>query len=561
MPNHKCGRFLIIGALVFIVAALAPDRADAQGDLKGLETEIGQAWKGRDFPRVVAAGHKYLAVVADPDSFEQMVTFLYISGAETVAGRTDDAAGHLDRVVDYIVRATCQTQAPQHEALTTLLAILLQDMPASSRGNMQVMLVKVWDDVSAKGRASDPYAGTYHGFSTLIAAGLAQLYFLSGAESQAKSFAGEAVVSAPPVEVTEIPYGGENVCGCIRTLNSPYFLSRSSELEVDDYVAYIRGRIHRFTHPPRAMALGTALEIFMKTKDTERLRRAAFALEELRDRSLTTGSLNGWPSLNERVESLYKQLKERYADLWPPPRVTTAISRDEADRDPRLGRSGPPYTRKHVNRYGGESGKKYSFDYWPILLKTTLPVQAGKIPADKPWIKYAEESGRPANATTASVPGRAVAGSPWWLYTLEEGRLRVVGRAKTWNAGQRPDDPWELRVERLALGNLWSVDATLHKEESREPLELLGPVYVSQELLGPDFEDLPPHRQKLFLQGLPWVGMSARLMRVNIAACDKAIRNWSEFPDDFRQFHVFDCASLTVTVSGGRVIEVAGHPR
>jgi hypothetical protein len=533
---------------------------ETQEDTTQLKAEIAKAWEARDFPRVEVAGGKYLAAMAKPDSPEHIVTLFCISGAETVAGRIDEAVKHLDQVLECVVRLTCQAQSPQHLVLAGLIFNFLQNMPPGSRGNMQVMLVKVWEAVSEKGRGRGPYASLYQGFSTMIAAGLARLYYLSGADSVARSFAGEAILSAPPAEVNEMPYTSDTVCGCIKIQTSNDFLTSSDDRRVDDYIAYARGGMHRFTHPPRALALVTGLEIFMKTKDTERLRRAAFALEELRDRSLTTGSLNDWPWLNEQINAQYKLMKEQYAHLWPAPKVFPAVSAAEADSDPRLGKTVPPYARKHVSRYGGESGKDYSCDYWPILLKTTVPAKAGKIPTDRPWVRYAPEGGRPPNATTPYGAGGAVADSPWWLYVLEEGRLRVVGRAETWNAGTRPEDPWELRVQRLALGNLWSVEVILDKRESREPLKLLGPVYVSQELLGPDFEDLPPHRQKLFRQGLPWVGMSSRLMRINLHACDKVMADWPKYSYDFQMDHVIECAGWTVTLRGGQIVDVTGPP-
>lgn len=103
--------------------------------------------------------------------------------------------------------------------------------------------------------------------------------------------------------------------------------------------------------------------------------------------------------------------------------------------------------------------------------------------------------------------------------------------------------------------------AILDKRESQEPLKLLGPVYVSQELLGPDFEDLPPHRQKLFRQGLPWVGMSARLMRINMHACDKFMLDWPKYSYDFQRGHVIKCEGWTVTLRDGEIVDVAGQPR
>ena len=245
---------------------------------------------GADTDRKHAAGRKYLAAVPSPESPEQMTSFLCISGAETVAGRTDEAADHFVRTVDYLARLTCQTQSPQHQVLAALISHFLQHMPPGSRGNMQVMLNEVWEAVSEKGRKPDTLASTHQGFSTVIAAGLAQLYYLSGADSVARTYAGEAVLSAPPVEVAEITYEGGTVCGCIRIQPFKSFWSGSSDSMIDDYIAYIRGRTHRFTHPPRALALLAGIEIHMKTRDDTRLRRAAFALEELRDRSLTTGS-------------------------------------------------------------------------------------------------------------------------------------------------------------------------------------------------------------------------------------------------------------------------------
>jgi hypothetical protein len=362
------------------------------------------------------------------------------------------------------------------------------------------------------------------------------------------------------VDVPEIPYESGTICGCIRIQPFNDFWSGPSDSRIENYISYIRAKTHRFTHRPRALALLAGIEIFMKTGDDTRLRRAAAALEELRDRSLTTGSLNILPWLKEDIDKLYAKLKEQYPQIWPAPLTHPPISPAEADGDPRLGKTGPAFTRKYVNRYGGDSGKKYSFDYWPILLRTSIPAQPGKIPSDRPWIIYSVNEQRPLNATPQAGAGRVAVDRPWWLYALEDGQLRVVGRALAWSAGKQPDSPWELRVENLALGDLWSVAAILDKDDTQVPLKVLGPVYASQELLGPDFEDLPPHRQKMFLQGLPWIGMSARLLRVNLHYCDRSMSDFRRYHWDFRPDQTIKCAGWTLTLRGGRVVDVVPDP-
>jgi hypothetical protein len=151
---------------------------------------------------------------------------------------------------------------------------------------------------------------------------------------------------------------------------------------------------------------------------------------------------------------------------------------------------------------------------------------------------------------------RTSADQSWWLYRWEDGQLRIVGRARIWKQSKNLNDTGELIVERLALGNLWSTTAFFAKYETEKTFDLLGPVYCSQELLRADFEGLPAHRLQLFREGLPWIGMSERLIRINMRSCSKAILEWEKGANNFQDEQTIACNMWKVTLREGRITAI-----
>lgn len=510
---------------VIFFAILSAGPAVPQTDVNQQLAEVLKAWEARDFTRVEAAGLTYLAAMGDFASAPAVAALSLVSGAETVAGRLKAAAMHLAQGFESLVQYSCVNQVYPHRLAGVTIGQLLRDLPPRSRPNLEVVMSQVWEGLARKGRESGPRAEMYRGLATMAAAGLASLYLMVGDTATARSFAGEAWISAPPAEIypAEIYQiaTSSTICGCIRMKSRTEFLRPGDFRFEDHFREYVRELTYGCFHLPRAWALTAALAVYIQVNDTDRIRRTAYALEDLRDRSLTTGSLDGDPYIRGQVDATYELVKKRYAHLWPAPETVPPVLLSEAENDPRLGKTGPPYV-------GKRKGQGSTLTERLILLKATPP--AGM--------------------------DRAAPEQPWWLYRLGKGQLRVVGRAKTWKAAKNSEHQWELRVERLALGDLWSTDGFFADFKTKRTLELLGPVFVSQELLGLDFQGLPPHRLQLFKEGLPWVGMSERLMRVNMSSCTSAMIQRNEMPRDFEVEQTIPCTGWTVSLRDGRVVAV-----
>jgi hypothetical protein len=169
---------LIFMTLVVMTAA-GNDRI--QTDSKQLTAEAEKAWEEGDFPKVEAASRKHLAALTRLDSPEAVVTLFYLSGAETVAGKIDDAAGHLDLAMENLVRYTCRTQLFPYELAGAIVGQTLRDLPPRSWPYLQVMRNRVWDNLVRKGREACSQPNLYQGLATMLASGLTSLYLLSDA--------------------------------------------------------------------------------------------------------------------------------------------------------------------------------------------------------------------------------------------------------------------------------------------------------------------------------------------------------------------------------------------
>jgi hypothetical protein len=519
MKKLRAVRFVSFSLALFAaLTTIAAGKGQTQADFERLAAEIEKAWQAKDFPRVEADSRKLLAAMPRLDSPEAVGILFYLSASETVAGRVKDAGAHLDQALENLALYSCRTQLFPYDLAGRIVSQSLYELPPGSRPHLQVVWNQAWENLARKGRETGPPINIYRGLATILASGLASLYQLSGAPSVAASYAGEALRTAPPVEIYDIPTESETICGCYKIETFKQFLEHAPDSE--GYHEYVRTMFHLCSLPPRAWALLSAVSVYMQTNDLKRLRETAMELEDLHDRSLTTRSLESHNALSRQIDEVLALLKKKYPQFWQVPSGSGPSSLAEVESHPSLGRTGPPFVKKF---------KDGSWTYWRILLEATLPPSMD----------------------------RTVTDQPWWLYRWEEGRLRVVGRARTFKGSKRPKDTWELHVERLALGSYWYVGSCSSEYIAGDARDLLGPVFCSRELLGSDVEALPAHRVQLFREGLPWTGMSERLMRINMRSCTKVMVKQNLWPRDFFEEQTIDCALGRVKLRGGRIVGIS----
>jgi hypothetical protein len=116
-------------------------------------------------------------------------------------------------------------------------------------------------------------------------------------------------------------------------------------------------------------------------------------------------------------------------------------------------------------------------------------------------------------------------GTEAFLYVLEAGRLRAVGWGTVQKAGRRPSDALEWKAETFGVGDRWD-SVTLEKGAVAELQGLLGRLYLSPSLKGPDLAGLPGGLQRRLRERRPWVGMSDRVLRACFVPSSGAIDAW-----------------------------------
>ncbi|MBM3305318.1 MAG: hypothetical protein FJY79_05165 [Candidatus Aminicenantes bacterium] len=469
-------------ALLF-VGGLISAPASGQTAVWTVSEDLERAWKGRDFALVERIAKRDLAAIPGQTGDRAVVPLVYLSGAETVAGRRADAAGHFTRAVQAIIKAAYNEGSPPFLRVRVALAVLMQNLPAQARPALRAVLHDSVAALDGQPPPGDPT--TTKSVRAVIAAGVASLCLADNDVPAAAAHADEALRLAPPAD----------------RLATGYIIEDNLWDDISRFT--IRLQWLHYNHSPRATALIAALSVEMKRRDAGRLRPIVFALEDLWNRALFSGSLKDDPFLSEELDKTYKMARREFSSLWTAVGSSAPVSPDALEGDPRLGKAGRASVKRGSNKYRREYRYTKSLSHYKVTLPASLP----------------------AAATAAGKPP----GGIWWLYHMEDGQLRIIGRAHIEGYPDRPRDPYVLRVSRLAIGKLWWVGDFLRKawaEEAAKAVDALGPIYVSLELLGPDFAALPGHLIDMFKDSHPWVGMTERLMRAGIHQCREGMEHW-----------------------------------
>jgi hypothetical protein len=484
-PGRRAGSIVCLVAAIGVFGAMAPPAsappAPRQADRAPLRAAVEKAWNSRDFIGLEKFSRQLLDSLPDPDGAEAAYPLAALATAEIVSGRPDDATEHLNRAFKNLIQASCKTQTYYFRQANATVAMILVSIPKERQPLFRDTLVRVLGFLYSFPLPGD--AEITRGVRIAVISGLSLLCQATGQNVAARAYADEALDGAPEVEPRMSALTSEYSCGCIKGLF--YIPPRVMEYSADDeHNEQVRAARVRCTHPQRAMALVAALNVALSSGDAVRLRKTAFAIEELLDRSAPTGSLLEYPEL---ADGLQKWLEAAHRDrpgLWPVPKVSPPLALADAEADPALGK-GSAYVKKRVNKAG-----TYTYRSWRIHLRTE----------------------RPKSGADESPVGT------WWLYRWRDGALRIVGRAVCEAPPKRTKDPLDLWVQRLALETFWTGNffQEQNKTEADTAAKDLGTVFVARNIIGIDFDALPRHRLDMFEKGLPWAGMPQRLALISL---------------------------------------------
>jgi len=477
----------------------------AQADRTALLTEIEATWRVGDFTRLGQLCQNYLGGVLDQDGAAAAFPLAGLAASEIIAGRNADAFGHLRKAFTNLIQDSCRKRIGFFQPAYLTAMMLLGTVPENRSPLFQAVMKDLLDSLESSPPASKDHSEMTRGMIIAIASNLTSRCLADGDMAGARAYADKAMALSPPVEPDRQTLRGDLSCGCILFSYSTMAGNFSGSVK-DELVR--TSRIQCF-HPQRAMALFAAISVDSLSGDSDRLRQTAFAAEDLLDRGAPTGSFRDNGVLREMLEKALDSVRQSFPGYWPAPAAPESLSLAEVEGDPVLGEGrAVVLTRKWKKDSDyGLTGTSYF-----IEIKARLPV---------------------------SEVDRSPEGI-WWVYRLEKGQLRGGGKVHGYKssapkrAGAMSDFHSISRLtEGLNLSGAWNSERdTDAKAKATALAEALTPCFISRELIGLDFEGLPPHRLALFMEGIPWVGMSTRLLRLNLReALTEGSENFYKLPE------------------------------
>jgi hypothetical protein len=136
--------------LTALIAISFPGNGQTQLDPKQMVAEVEKAWQSRDLARVEAVSRKHLAALKNFNSLEAAAMLFYLSEAETIAGKVDDAAEHTDQAFEGLVNLYGEKKLIFYPMVGGALGQFVQELAPRSRANLQAMLLKVREGMAGK---------------------------------------------------------------------------------------------------------------------------------------------------------------------------------------------------------------------------------------------------------------------------------------------------------------------------------------------------------------------------------------------------------------------------
>lgn len=479
-----------LAALMGVALQAAPQAGQEQ-----LSAEIEKAWAAGDFPRLGKLSKALLDSLPDPDNAESAFPLTGLAASELAGGRNAEAFRHFRLAFTNLIQDSCRKQTAYFQQAWGMSALFLSEAPRNRipvfRGLMEDILASL--ESSPPSDVNDLTEMT-RGVIIAIASTLSFRCLTDGDIAGAAAWADKAVALAPPVEPDRKTLQGEYSCGCIYFRYTDFIPSPQGG---GAFLGLARDDVFRMSrvlclHPQRAMALWAACSADLASGDKAKLRQRAYDIEDLLDRSAPTGSLRRSEMIQEALAKTLDAVRARFPEFWPAPALESGqATLAEADARPDVGK-GRAFvdTKKWKESRDGFKGTSYY-----VRVEALVPAaEDGQLPTGR-----------------------------WWVYRVVDGRLRIFGKVEYNVTGppKRAGTSLEFTtIERLAEGprfsGVFNTERDAGAKGQAEALAAsLSPCYISRRLIDPDYEGLLPHRRQLFLDGLPWVGMPARLLRLN----------------------------------------------